>query len=230
MDVEMSESLNVTRNHVPNEGLVRKLSKDRVFGETRPWELDCQAFYRSHPDGVIVGGKLTAVAELSERVFNIFHRNSHAWREVPAWSPSTDEIETISLAVGCRVMVRYSCVKRRGLVNGTMGYVMHMARYTSVLQLDSGLRCHLAVRPDVQANQLGFPLALAYAVTVAKMQGRTLNAIAISPDLRSPGLAYPVITRTKSLRHLCRISKPTTAWFCHPSSVFNDPRVKRTST
>ena len=91
----------------------------------------------------------------------------------------------------------YNCRKKVGLVNGAMGTAHHIGQHIIVIDLDSGCTQKITRRRAEGTREMGFPSALAYAVTIAKMQGRTLSAAVLLPDLRALGLAYTAISRVR---------------------------------
>ena len=122
-------------------------------------------------------------------------------------------MKAVTLAVGARVMVNYNCRKQVGRVNGAMGTVHHIGQHIIVIHLAFGPRTKITRRRAEGSRVMGFPIALAYAVPIAKMQGRTLSAAALLPDLRAPGLAHTAIAGVRSLKTLFWIEPPTRAWF-----------------
>ncbi len=118
--------------------------------------------------------------------------------------------EVLKLKVGARVM----CVKNNfeeGYVNGSLGIVASCGSgQDPVIRLASGkrvaiVRASWTIEEDgkVKAELLQYPLRLAWAITVHKSQGMSLDAAEM--DLSKafePGMGYVALSRVRSLNGL----------------------------
>ncbi|HSX00258.1 MAG TPA: HRDC domain-containing protein [Patescibacteria group bacterium] len=119
--------------------------------------------------------------------------------------------EVLRLKIGAQVM----CIKNaqdRRYANGTLGTVVNFEKATDypVVELLNGNA--IVLRPDTwelmdgdkrRAQLMQIPLRLAWAITVHKSQGMTLDAARI--DLSRAfveGMGYVALSRVRSLRHL----------------------------
>jgi hypothetical protein len=136
--------------------------------------------------------------------------------------------EVLRLKIGALVMVRKNYADA-GLVNGTLGHVIEIKRDLVFLELLSGSGKVIALGPDAFnvvddhgkpiATATNFPLSLAWATTIHKSQGCTLDRVLVDvSSLWEPGQAYVALSRVKTLDGL-HISR----W--HPRSIKTDAAV-----
>uniref|UniRef100_A0A1X7U662 DNA helicase Pif1-like 2B domain-containing protein n=1 Tax=Amphimedon queenslandica TaxID=400682 RepID=A0A1X7U662_AMPQE len=129
----------------------------------------------------------------------------------------TAGLETVlSLAVGCRVMLRRNIDVTVGLVNGAIGTVMGIYATCISIKLD-----HIDVPCDIERvtsrfmlsknlyiHRKQFPLILSYAITIHKCQGFSLDTaiIDLSTDVFGDGMAYVALSRVRTLNGLHLLS------------------------
>lgn len=132
----------------------------------------------------------------------------------------------LSLKIGCRVIFLQNDPQKRW-VNGTRGYVTGIDVDKITVKKDNGREVQVEKSSfayqdadgNVLASVIQFPLALAYATTIHKSQGATLEDLWCDISrLWEPGHAYVALSRLKSAEGLHLIG-----W--HPRSVIVDPRV-----
>ena len=133
---------------------------------------------------------------------------------------------TLSLKVGALVMIRLNDPEGRW-VNGSVGHLRKISRTQLSIELESGR--DIEIEPatfqmlDAEglpvASATNFPVNLAYAMTVHKAQGATLDKMQV--DLRGlwePGQAYVALSRARSAAGLY-----VEGW--NPRSIIVDPVV-----
>ena len=134
--------------------------------------------------------------------------------------------ETLTIKIGARVMLIQNDPQRRW-VNGSQGQIVSVELMKIVVKLDSGKKVGVEKsifsmqdsEGNVLASILNFPMILAYATTIHKSQGATLDRLWV--DLKSlwePGQAYVALSRLRTSEGLNLIS-----W--SPRSVIVDPQV-----
>jgi ATP-dependent exoDNAse (exonuclease V) alpha subunit len=135
--------------------------------------------------------------------------------------------EKIFLKVGAKVMMRRNDTNMR-YVNGTTGTVTNITRDLISIELSTGEDVELAtvefeVKGDNEdeplATAVNFPLSLAWATTIHKSQGCTLDKVLI--DLRGlweSGQAYVALSRARSPEGVF-----LEGW--HSKSIMADPVV-----
>jgi ATP-dependent DNA helicase PIF1 len=134
--------------------------------------------------------------------------------------------ELLQLKTGALVMIRQNDPQGRW-VNGSLGHVAGIGEQSLKIDLLSGFSIELervsftildAEGKEV-ASARNFPVNLAYATTIHKAQGMTLDQVIV--DLRNlwePGQAYVALSRVKTSAGLS-----LTGWTS--SSFRTDPKV-----
>ncbi len=130
------------------------------------------------------------------------------------------------MKLGCRVMFLQNDPQRRW-VNGTRGVVTDIADDKIMVKKDNGRevqadKSSFALQDaegNIMASAIQFPLTLAYATTIHKSQGATLDDLWCDlTHLWEPGHAYVALSRLRNATGLHLIG-----W--SPKSIIVDPRV-----
>ena len=113
------------------------------------------------------------------------------------------------LAVGARVMLRRNIDTTNGLVNGVCGTVTAVGKKAVTVKFDHDEKEHAVekvksrffVMKNFSVYRKQFPLVLAYAVTIHKSQGLSLDCaiLDLSDNVFSPGMAYVALSRVRTL-------------------------------
>lgn len=130
------------------------------------------------------------------------------------------------LKLGCRVMFLQNDPQRRW-VNGTRGIITDITVDKIIVKKDNGREVQVdktsfAIQDaegNIMASVIQFPLTLAYATTIHKSQGATLDDLWCDlSSLWEPGHAYVALSRLRSSEGLHLIG-----W--NPRSIIVDPKV-----
>ena len=114
---------------------------------------------------------------------------------------------SISLKVGVRIMLLANLDVPRKLCNGSCGVVSEIKDNEIIVKFDSGIivpivRMLFKIEIDkvVVASRLQFPLRVAYAVTIHKSQGMSLDMADIDfSNIFTAGQAYVALSRLRSI-------------------------------
>lgn len=135
--------------------------------------------------------------------------------------------DTMELRVGCRVMSVVNSSDGRRYQNGSMGTVLELGQYHVVVQFDNGEKESLPYytwhildyhynqeTKKLEACEIGrytqIPLRVAYASTIHKSQGLSLESAIVNPCTFVPGQLYVALSRVRTIEglHLTRMIQP----------------------
>jgi len=122
------------------------------------------------------------------------------------WVKSLDIPESVTFCVGDQVVVTANIDQDYGIVNGTRGVVLDVKARSVLLKRINGEQVFIKYHTSTNAEDSNLsvsymPLKLAYALSIHKSQGMTLDAIEIDigSKIFAAGQAYTAISRAKSL-------------------------------
>lgn len=120
---------------------------------------------------------------------------------------SLSTYENLSLKEGARVMLLINLDFEKGLINGSCGNIQKICQEYISVRFDNGniadIRKHefeIYKNEKIIAKREQFPLKLAYAITIHKSQGMSLDKLAVDcSDIFEKGQLYVALSRIKSL-------------------------------
>jgi ATP-dependent exoDNAse (exonuclease V) alpha subunit len=169
--------------------------------------------------------KLHRLKGLSRFYETEYHGDERFVRTLQKSAPIAQSLE---LREGALVMLRQNDPQGRW-VNGSLAHVQDLGANTIEVKLFSGRTVDvektsfslLDAEGNIVASAKNFPLCLAYAVTIHKAQGATLDKTLVSlKGLWEPGQAYVAMSRVQDASGLM-----IDGW--DEESIFADPLVKR---
>lgn len=154
------------------------------------------------------------------------HPASEITRVVERMDKEAPYMTNLLLKKGAQVMLLTNLDQENGLVNGSRGVVIDFKEGPSrlpIVEFKNGLR--MSIDPakwpsdhDVPIVREQIPLRLAYALTIHKAQGATLDCalIDIGPSTFEYGQAYVALSRVKNFESLYIFDVAQSAFRAHP--------------
>lgn len=142
------------------------------------------------------------------------------------WVKSSKIQETITLCVGAQVMLTYNINQVDGLINGTRGVVVEL--------LCDAIRIKLVDESIVRIDYIKYksdenqyvtcsylPIILAWAITIHKSQGATLDALEIDlgKNIFAYGQAYTALSRARNLKSIKLVNVLPTSFKASPAVI-----------
>lgn len=141
------------------------------------------------------------------------------------WGASCKIQEEVSLCVGAQVVCNWNISQDEGIVNGTRGIIKRFTMEGVVLELKCGKEVvisYINVTEDSNVrNVISFmPLKLAWALTIHKSQGMTLDHVVLSlEDVFEYGQAYVALSRARNLASVKLLSVAEDSFKAHPDVI-----------
>ena len=238
-DSELTEILNalraddLRRKHA--ESLLNRIDAELEF-ENEDFSKNLTELHTTNIDVDAINEQ--KLAELDEKEFHFAQTTTGARNYVETLQKSVLAPELLRLKKGALVMAVKNA-QNRYYVNGSIGEVIDFEKFTDypIIQFQNGRVVTMV--PDAwelrdgdkkRASIMQIPLRLAYAITVHKSQGMTLDAARI--DLRkafSEGMGYVALSRVRSLDKLYLIGINRTALIVSSEAQKIDTYLKKES-
>lgn len=161
--------------------------------------LDSRLYQFNSALGVYRGEKFVQndLVEREKITLEIFKKNCRA-------------VEVLALKKGCRVMLLINLDFDKGLINGACGEVVEITSDSVIVRFDNGVesaikthRFEYYYNDKLQAAMIQYPLKLAYAITIHKSQGMTLENVVVDCNrIFEQGQTYVALSRVKKLEGL----------------------------
>jgi ATP-dependent DNA helicase PIF1 len=122
------------------------------------------------------------------------------------WANSIKIPEKVELCVGAQVVLTWNVSQDDGLINGSRGVIVGISRLGPTVRFANGKEVLIeAIKVENDDDKHCWcsfmPLRLAYALTIHKSQGMTLDLVVIDlgDSIFEYGQAYTAISRARSL-------------------------------
>jgi ATP-dependent DNA helicase PIF1 len=152
------------------------------------------------------------------------------------WINSSDMPLFVELCVDAQVMVTANINQDNGIVNGTRGFITELYPEKVIIKTLNDFitinyhKCTYSEDNNMYFNYM--PIKLAYAISIHKSQGITLDSVEIDigKDIFAAGQAYTAISRARNLKSIVIKSITNKSFICK-SEVLNfyskiDPNLK----
>ena len=247
-DPEFAELIHVMRKERPTQQHL-----DRVLGQClippeevpelmRADDLTILCAYRSQ---VSQYNEAALLAKFSMPLIHAVHPAGSAANcpELSDWFNDSKANMLPLVAVGAKVMVLSNINVASSVANGSQG-IVHSIKYdahgklvTIIVEMADSKRLQRVTRSQSSSHsyegktyyRTTFPLTLAYAMTVHKSQGATMDFVLVDiEDAFSPGLLYVALSRVRTRKHLRLLHRPL-ASACTPVPFprMRDPSRRR---
>lgn len=151
-----------------------------------------------------------------------------------SWAQSLKIPDHVELCIGAQVLVTWNLQNESSIVNGTRGIITDFCLEGPKVKLIDGREIiveymKLSCEDNEKITVTFIPLKLAYAISIHKSQGMTLDAMEIDlgTSIFEYGQAYTALSRAKSLDNIKIISVKSKSFMTH-SKVKDFYRVKIT--
>jgi len=125
------------------------------------------------------------------------------------------------LYVGLQVMVTRNISIEKRLINGTMGIVSKLApTYVQIVDKDENehiIYYHKDTNENTKTYTKFMPIKLAYALSIHKSQGATLDAVEVDGGvfIFAPGQLYTALSRAQNLQSIKILDIDKSSFICH---------------
>ena len=135
---------------------------------------------------------------------------SHEQMTLEIFKKNCRVAETLYFKKGCRVMLLINLDFDKGLINGSCGEITDIADNKITVKFDNGVETDIEqnkfeyyYNDKLSASMTQYPLQLAYAITIHKSQGMTLeNVVVDCNSIFEEGQLYVALSRVKRLEGL----------------------------
>ena len=127
----------------------------------------------------------------------------------------------IDLFKGLQVMVTRNVNFEKGIINGTTGIITSLSNTSICIKIVDGTNHIIYYHKDNNENNTTYvkfmPIRLAYALSIHKSQGATLDAVEIdaSTNIFAAGQLYTAISRARSLNSIKLINFDRYSFICN---------------
>jgi ATP-dependent DNA helicase PIF1 len=183
--------------------------KNTEFGDVKPTKLyprnvDVDRINKEEYDKLIKSG-----AEIIKYTTRLPSTNKKDKEKSDKWIKSLELPEYVELCIGAQVVILANINQDAGIVNGTRGVITSLNKNKVTIKRVNGMIIDIEYHKSVNIEDKDLvaeymPLKLAYALSIHRSQGMTLDAIEIDigQKIFAAGQAYTAISRAKNLKSI----------------------------
>ena len=212
-DADYLAFLDHIRNWVPNYSILSGINEGRVLCPDGivNYEKIMLAF-QSNPNSVLLTFTNNAANNVNTMILSMLFKNSQ-----PIGNCQLDsDTEMTSIYQGVRVITQ-NRDKKRNIVNGQMATIHTCHNATVILKLPNNklVATHPVTFQSPDGQKTCYPFHVAYATTMCKAQGQTLEKAILWFDIDHvpPGTAYVALSRVRRLADIVFVTPLKTIFF-----------------
>ena len=196
--------LNYLRYYKPSKTFLRELFKDRTLcPDAECTEVQIRKIVLENSETLF----LTVSRNAAQRINEIAVQTVFMGKTAFALVQMDNSEQQMPLFKGMRVIITQNRDKRKGVINGQSATVLNYEQGTIFLQLPNSnvVAIHKVTSLVEQgSNRVFYPIVPAYATTICKIQGQTLQKVIVWLDCPyvPRGTAYVALSRLRLLEDL----------------------------
>jgi ATP-dependent DNA helicase PIF1 len=204
-DTDFQELLNALRFGKCSDTIIQKLdtTKNNSFcGSVKPTMLYCRNVDVDHIN------EKNFQEQLKKETRVVIYKAKYSNALAESWCESCKIPKEFKLCVGCQVVCTWNIDLDGGIINGTRGIVKGMFDKSVVIELVNGRNVVIdyikATNQDCEKCFVEYlPLKLAWALTVHKSQGMTLDCVVVNlSGVFACGQGYTALSRVRNMSSL----------------------------
>jgi ATP-dependent DNA helicase PIF1 len=209
-DIYFQKMLSKLRYGECSEKIFNKLEslKTTEFGDIKPTVL----YPRTYDVDLINNKEYEKLIKLGSKKMKyeiILPTNKQYREKTENWFKTLDIPDSVEICIGAQVIVTTNVNQEEGIVNGTRGVVVDVKSDQVIIKRINNklypIKFYKTVSIEDKNIKVEFmPLKLAYALTIHKSQGMTIDAVEIDigPKIFASGQAYTAISRAQNLQSI----------------------------
>lgn len=149
----------------------------------------------------------------------------HSGQSGKLWAESGKILDCVKLCIGAQVVVTWNVNQEGGIINGTRGVVKYFLGETVMVELLDGREVPIeSIRVTCEDDDKVWieymPLKLAWALSIHKSQGMTLDyAIVDLSGVFTHGQAYVALSRVRNLKNMRVLGVSEKCFITHPEVI-----------